>query len=123
MLVSSRTVRRVGSGFVIVAAIAAAGCGAHHRSMQDAVLYASCGDRCSHVEVRLSNVRRVGAYATAEATSEPPGHVPGVHIVLHRVDGDWNFVDAWTSLNGLACAEVASQLRVPEPVLHRLKVC
>jgi len=36
-------VRRVGSGFVIVAA---AVCGAHHRSMKDAVLYASCGDRC-----------------------------------------------------------------------------
>jgi hypothetical protein len=123
MLVSSRTVRLVGRAFVVVAALAAAGCGAHHRTMQDAVLYASCGDRCKHVEVRLSNVRRVEHYATADVTSKPPGHVPGAHVVLHRVNGDWDFVDAWTSLNGLACAEVARQMRVPRSILHRLSVC
>jgi hypothetical protein len=108
--------------FVIVAATAA-GCGAHHRSMHDAVLYASCGDRCNGVEVQISNVRRAGDYAIADVTSKPSGHVAGAHVVLHRVNDDWDFVDAWTSLNGVSCPDLATQMQVPEPVFHRLDVC
>jgi hypothetical protein len=91
--------------------------------MHDAVLYASCGDRCEHVEVQLSAVRRVGDYARADVTAKPAGRAPAEHVLLHRVKGNWDFVDAWTNLNGLGCADLASQMRVPEPVLHRLEVC
>jgi hypothetical protein len=115
-------VRRVGSAFVIVAALAA-GCGAHHKSMEDAVLYAVCGDRCKNVTVELSEVRRVDDYATADVRAKPAGRVQAAHFLLHQVHGDWESVDAWTSLNGLTCPEVARQMRVPEPILHRLKLC
>jgi hypothetical protein len=115
-------VRRVGSAFVIVAALAA-GCGAQHRSMEDAVLYAVCGDRCKNVTVELSEVRRAGDYATADVSVKPAGRVQAAHYLLQQVHGDWASVDAWTSLGGLTCGEVGRQMRVPEPVLHRLAVC
>jgi len=115
-------VRRVGPVLVIVAALTT-GCGAQHRSMQDAVLYYVCGDTCKNLEVELSAVRRVDNWATAEVRAKPAGRVQGAHVLLHRVHGDWNFVDAWSSLAGLTCADVARQMRVPERTLHELQIC
>ena len=106
-----------------MAAGLAAGCGAHRTSMNEAVLRHVCGDVCGHRQVRLTNVRHAGNYATAEVTSIPPGRVQGDHVLLQRVDGDWRFIDAWSSLGGLTCADVARQMRVPETILHRLGVC
>ncbi len=103
-----------------------AGCGAHHVSMQDAVLRFVCGDRdrCNkNVQVELSAVRRVDDYATAEVSSKPAGRTHARHVLLKRVDGDWQFVDGWASLAGLECADVARQMRVRESILRRLGAC
>ena len=82
-----------------------------------------CGDSCKNVEIELSNVRTVEDWATAEIAAKPPRRIPGNHVLLHRVGGDWNFVDAWHAPIGIACVEVAQQMRVPESILHRLEVC
>lgn len=120
-LISSRRVRRVGLAFVLAAVVA--GCGTHHRSMEDAVLRYACGDRCDDVRVRLSHVRRADEYATATVESIPAGRIQGDHVLLRRVDGDWRLVDAWSSLAGVRCTEAARQMQVRESILRRLDVC
>jgi hypothetical protein len=114
--------RRTGLGCVIAAALVA-GCGAQHTSMNAAAYRYVCGDVCKNVEIELSNVRTVEDYATAEIAAKPPRPIPGNHVLLHRVDGDWNFVDAWHAPLEIACADVAQQMRTPLPILQRLGVC
>jgi hypothetical protein len=113
---------RTGLACVIAAAVVV-GCGAHHVSMNDATYRYVCGDVCKNVEIKLSNVRAVEDYATAEIAAKPSRRIPGDHVLLHRIGGDWNFVDAWHPPLEIACADVAQQMRVPESILHRLEVC
>ncbi len=91
--------------------------------MNEAAYRYVCGDVCKNVEIDLSNVRTEDDYATAEISARPPRRIPGDHVLLHRIGDDWDFVDAWHTLAGMACADVARQMRVPESVLHRLEVC
>jgi hypothetical protein len=114
---------RKGCAGLVVTAAVIAGCGTHHVSMHDAALRYVCGDRCSGVEIELSNVRRADDYATAEISGKPAARIQGGHVLLHEVAGDWLFVDAWSSLGSLTCADVAQQMRVPLPILHQLGVC
>jgi hypothetical protein len=115
--------RRTGLVCVFGAAVVA-GCGSHHVSMNAAAYSYVCGDICKkNVEIKLSNVRTVEDWATAEIAAKPPRRIPGNHVLLHRVGGDWNFRDAWHAPLEIACADVAQQMRVPESILHRLEVC
>jgi hypothetical protein len=113
---------RTGLALVMAAAVVA-GCGAHHTSMNDAAHRYICGICKKNVEIELSNVRTADGWATAVITARPPRPIPGNHLLLHRVGGNWDFRDAWQAPLQIPCADVARQMRVPEQILHRLEVC
>jgi hypothetical protein len=104
--------------------LACTGCGSHAASMHGAVLRYLCGGTCKHGrDARLESVRRDGNYATAFVRSVPEGWFQDGNVLLHRLNGRWRVVSAWSDLAGRTCKEIAREMRTPERVLIALRIC